>query len=314
MAGIATKCAISSHRGKLKHRVLRASPNIGDTTRPRRWLVSDKLSTHLDEHVVARLDPNGDPLWFTLGKGSEDLILTGKKPDLLLVLTTPAAVIPVLVGGADLMIPGGESASNHFRASSPLQPRPILTRQIASQSSNSGQKRTAARWPARRGRVVPPRSGAPLAVGRMALSAEDVRARGERENEKGRGKAVLVLHTWKDCLWEMGAGGDVPAPQNVGEAAESEQQQGEEHVGAQVGGADGERQRQAEWLRRWHSSRHYHPKGALKPISVAAKIRQGKTSTLISGFEPFLGRARRGASAALRVRDFRCVSHLHISS
>ncbi|KZP03005.1 hypothetical protein FIBSPDRAFT_905345, partial [Athelia psychrophila] len=110
---------------------------------------------------VARLDPNGDPLWFTLGKGSEDLILT---------------VIPVLVGGADLMIPG-----------------------------------------------VPLRAGAPLAVGRMALSAEDVHARGERENEKGRGKAVLVLHTWKDCLWETGASGDVPAPQNVVEAAESEQ-------------------------------------------------------------------------------------------
>ncbi|KZP04578.1 hypothetical protein FIBSPDRAFT_968017 [Athelia psychrophila] len=29
-------------------------------------------------------------------------------------------------------------------------------------------------------------------------------------------------------------------------------------------------------------------KGALKPISVVAKIRQGKVSTLISGFEPFL--------------------------
>jgi hypothetical protein len=31
-----------------------------------------------------------------------------KKPDLLPFLSTPSAVIPVLTGGADLMIPGGE--------------------------------------------------------------------------------------------------------------------------------------------------------------------------------------------------------------
>jgi translation initiation factor 2D len=30
-----------------------------------------------------------------------------KHPTLLPVLTTPAPVIPVLVGGADLMVPGG---------------------------------------------------------------------------------------------------------------------------------------------------------------------------------------------------------------
>lgn len=77
---------------------------------------------------MAYLGPGGDPLWFTLGIGSEDLIPTGeiallcsvihssdaivytlwKKPDLLPFLSTPSAVIPVLIGGADLMIPGGE--------------------------------------------------------------------------------------------------------------------------------------------------------------------------------------------------------------
>jgi hypothetical protein len=31
-----------------------------------------------------------------------------KRPTLLPFLSTPAAVIPVLVGGADLMIPGGQ--------------------------------------------------------------------------------------------------------------------------------------------------------------------------------------------------------------
>ncbi|KAI6042419.1 hypothetical protein EDC04DRAFT_2660837, partial [Pisolithus marmoratus] len=54
--------------------------------------------------------PDGDPLWFSHGKGSDDLIpavyTLWKKYDLLSCITTPASVIPVLVGGADLMIPG----------------------------------------------------------------------------------------------------------------------------------------------------------------------------------------------------------------
>lgn len=79
---------------------------------------------------IAYLSPDGDPLWFTLGKGSTDLIPSGafistssvkmilnvmlvytlwKRFDLLPALSTPSAVIPVLTGGADLMIPGGVS-------------------------------------------------------------------------------------------------------------------------------------------------------------------------------------------------------------
>jgi translation initiation factor 2D len=34
-----------------------------------------------------------------------------KKQDLLPFLSTPAAVIPILIGGADLMIPGGTLSS-----------------------------------------------------------------------------------------------------------------------------------------------------------------------------------------------------------
>ncbi|KZP05820.1 hypothetical protein FIBSPDRAFT_877106 [Athelia psychrophila] len=93
-----------------------------------------------------------------------------------------------------------------------------------------------------------PGDGAPLAVDRMALSGEEVRARGEREDGEGRkGKVVLVLHTWKDCRWEMGSGGEVPAPRNGGgEVAEPEQREGEEQVEAQVGVADGQGQGQVE--------------------------------------------------------------------
>jgi len=53
-------------------------------------------------------------------------------------------------------------------------------------------------------RVVSP----PLAVGRMAISGHELKVRREA-GEKG--KAVLVLHTWQDNLWEMGQKGDVPS-------------------------------------------------------------------------------------------------------
>lgn len=74
---------------------------------------------------VAYIDPEGDPLWFTIGKGSEDLIPTiytlWKKQDLLPFLSTPSAVTPILIGGADLMIPGGSSnCLQYFGQISPL--------------------------------------------------------------------------------------------------------------------------------------------------------------------------------------------------
>ena len=82
---------------------------------------------------VAYFSPDGDPLWFSIGKGEDDLIPTGtlhscrrivlvpdfalcrdmkvytlwKKYDLLPYISSPASVMPVLAGGADLMIPGG---------------------------------------------------------------------------------------------------------------------------------------------------------------------------------------------------------------
>jgi len=113
----------------------------------------DELTEDLKLQVLY-LSGDGDPLWFSTGKGSDELIPTGafaslliphrvllssnfpalplsslvliwgcavalvgsatgpvytlwKHTTLLPVLTTPASVIPVLVGGADLMVPGG---------------------------------------------------------------------------------------------------------------------------------------------------------------------------------------------------------------
>lgn len=58
-----------------------------------------------------------------------------------------------------------------------------------------------------------PRIGPPLAVGHMAVSSGGLKAGGEER----KGKAVLVVHTWKDCLWEMGSGrkAEVPAPREL---------------------------------------------------------------------------------------------------
>ncbi|KZV88547.1 hypothetical protein EXIGLDRAFT_651009 [Exidia glandulosa HHB12029] len=56
----------------------------------------------------------GQPLWFSLGRAgdpeAEDVLPTvytlGKVPSFLPVIRTPDAVLPILMGGADLMVPG----------------------------------------------------------------------------------------------------------------------------------------------------------------------------------------------------------------
>ncbi|KAG5643116.1 hypothetical protein DXG03_001542 [Asterophora parasitica] len=181
LSGIKTSAPLrSSDRRKLKQRVVTTfdvSSEDADLLVPD-GIQSVKFSTHLEEPGVAYLAPDGDPLWFTLGKGSDDLIPTvytlWKRRNILPVLSTPAAVVPILVGGADLMIPGERELVsilqyNHSRENPTLSP--------------------------------------PLAVGRMALPSDRM-AEGGQE----KGKAVLVLHTWKDHLWELGTKGDQPEP------------------------------------------------------------------------------------------------------
>lgn len=48
-----------------------------------------------------------------------------------------------------------------------------------------------------------------------------------REDGK-KGKAVYVIHTWKDCLWELGGGGDVPEPRDVESGKVEEEQDTQE--------------------------------------------------------------------------------------
>ncbi|KIJ61221.1 hypothetical protein HYDPIDRAFT_177119 [Hydnomerulius pinastri MD-312] len=189
----------SSDRRKLKQRVVQAfgvSPEDGDLLVPD-GLMSQKIVTYSDEPGVVYLSPEGDPLWFTVGKGTDDLIPTvytlWKKYDLIPWISTPAAVIPVLVGGADLMIPGVVRISS----SAVAPPQLISVIQHVSSSSSS--------------------LGPPLAVGRLAAEVSTLKA-------DAKGKAVHILHTWKDHLFDMGSNGDPPGELQIqadGEAKET---------------------------------------------------------------------------------------------
>ncbi|KAI0696389.1 eukaryotic translation initiation factor SUI1 family protein [Cerioporus squamosus] len=193
----------SSDRRKLRQRILQSYPVLqpeeGDALVPD-GLQSQKFSTHLDDPGVVYLSPEGDPLWFTLGKGSEDLIPTGKmytlwkRPDLLPFLSTPAPVVPKLIGGADLMIPGV------------IQHSPSL---VPDQLVSITQYHRDALGP-------------PLAVGQMAVSSDTLRS---AEETDVKGKAVYVLHTWKDALWEMGLNkkADPPEPRPIQPTSETEE-------------------------------------------------------------------------------------------
>lgn len=193
------------------------APEIVDTLVPD-GLLAQKFSAYNGEPGVLYLSGDGDPLWFSLGKGSnssfDDLIPTvytlWKHPTLLPVLTTPAAVIPVLVGGADLMVPGVVQAPAHAPAGA-LVGIAQFTRDVR---------------------------GPPLAVGHMAVDVDKI------NNSVTKGKAVVVLHTWKDHLWALGSKGEPPDALPLGDGVtggpEDENNNGDGADG-NVGNADAPR-------------------------------------------------------------------------
>ncbi|KAL1684705.1 hypothetical protein GGG16DRAFT_67781 [Schizophyllum commune] len=168
----------SSDRRKLKQRVVSTfgcSAEDGDVLVPE-GIQSIKFTTHMDAPGVAYLDADDTPLWFSLGKASDDLIPTvytlWKRPELLPFVTTPSQVISILIGGADLMRPGVTSYIHGLQKG-----QLVAVRRLIGGAS--------------------PKVSPPLAVGHMALSSDELK-------EDHKGKAVLITHTWKDHLWEMG--------------------------------------------------------------------------------------------------------------
>ncbi|KAI6019276.1 hypothetical protein BKA83DRAFT_4303738 [Pisolithus microcarpus] len=198
----------SSDRRKLKQRVIATysvSPEIGDILVPE-GLMSRRFATNTNTQGVAYWSPDGDPLWFSLGKDADELIPTvytlWKKYDLLPCITTPAAVIPVLMGGADLMIPGVVQIP---QSQTVVPPQLVAIAQYIKDS--------------------PTARGPPLAVGRLAVDLGSLTA-------GGKGKAVHLLHSWKDCLFNVGSKVDPPGVlveiQEVGESKGGAEGQAEE--------------------------------------------------------------------------------------
>ncbi|KIY73343.1 hypothetical protein CYLTODRAFT_342432 [Cylindrobasidium torrendii FP15055 ss-10] len=181
----------SSDRRKLKQRVVTVyslPAEDGDLVVPE-GILTAKFITHTDLPGVVYLSSAGDPLWISLGKNSDELIPTlytlWKKPTLLPFICTPSPVIPVLVGGADLMIPGV----------------------MFSSTLSEGQLVAVCQYEKKNGAHS---MSAPLAVGRTSVSSDGMKDR----NLKG--KAAITIHTWKDHLWDMGSKQDVPEASPVG--------------------------------------------------------------------------------------------------
>ncbi|KAI0320053.1 hypothetical protein OF83DRAFT_1162631 [Amylostereum chailletii] len=169
----------SSDRRKLRQRVIQEfglEQGEGDLLVPE-GLLTMKISTYQGHPGVLYLSVEGDPLWFTIGKHSDELIPTSMRPTLLPILSTPSAVIPDLLGGTDLTISAVVQRPTSLQANS-------LVCVV--------QYERDARGP-------------PLAVGRLFVDAERI-----SEGALDEGKAVTVFHTWKDHLWMMGSKPDLP--------------------------------------------------------------------------------------------------------
>ncbi|KAL5525212.1 hypothetical protein ACEPAF_9081 [Sanghuangporus sanghuang] len=207
----------NSDRKKLRQRVLHEyaeSTEVGDLLVPD-GLQSVKFTTSGGEPGLAYLSAEGEPLWFSLGKGNNDLIPTvytlWKKPRLLPYLSTPSAVIPVLQNGADLMAAGVVEMLG-----TPTEGHLVSVTQY-----------------------IPGAVGPPLAVGRMAMPGARVR------EEDAKGKAVRILHVYKDRLWEMGGKGEPPEPEVRPVLEDREAEEGEREGAEEKGNADGEKSEKA---------------------------------------------------------------------
>ncbi|KAF8599412.1 hypothetical protein BDV93DRAFT_546886 [Ceratobasidium sp. AG-I] len=159
-----------------------AAESVVDELVPK-GIMTCKFDTHLDETGVLYLSAEKEPLWFAMGREplpQKQLIPTvytlWKRPSLLPMISTPSAVIPVLVGGADLMIPG-------------VVPSPILP------TLSEGQLVAITQY----------KRSTPLIIGSMAIAGTSL-----REDEDQKGKAVVTLHAMGDALWALGSKREPP--------------------------------------------------------------------------------------------------------
>ncbi|KAI9453599.1 hypothetical protein F5148DRAFT_1277436 [Russula earlei] len=243
----------SSERRKLRARTaerFQLAPEVADSLVPD-GLLSQKFSAYNDEPGVLYLSGDGNPLWFSVGKDSDELIPTvyalWKHRTLLPVLTTSATVVQFLVGGADLMIPGVVQAPADATAGALV---------AVAQSTHNAR-------------------GPPLAVGRMAIDADKI------DRGVTKGKAVIVLHTWKDHLWAIGPKGQPP------EAASASETGGDKAAAAAADDDDDDRttRMEAETVEDRPAAAKDGPvaeaeEGRLTPEEVSARLRSALLQAL----------------------------------
>lgn len=82
-------------------------------------------------------------------------------------------------------------------------------------------------------RFVRDARGPPLAVGHMALDADKI------DHGVTKGKAVIVLHTWKDHLWAIGSKGEPPEDVAVSARGDEETGVGGDNKDAGPDGGEG---------------------------------------------------------------------------
>jgi translation initiation factor 2D len=73
----------------------------------------------------------------------------------------------------------------------------------------------------------------PLAVGHMAIDADKI------NHGVTKGKAVIVLHTWKDYLWAIGSKGEPPEAVAVSAPGDEETGTGDDDKDAEPDGGEG---------------------------------------------------------------------------
>ncbi|KAJ2780467.1 hypothetical protein GGI18_003817, partial [Coemansia linderi] len=153
-------------------------------------LQAAKFTSHIGDRGEIFYSEAGDPLWLKaeVAAGSAPMLVPTvytlwQFPTLLPVLWTTSSVIPKLIGGADLMVPG---------LLIPREGLPDL----------------------KKGALVAiccPGNAAAQAVGVLNLDTQ-----GLHSVAGAKGKAVLVTHTYQDHLWQLGSKQPLPAIEFAG--------------------------------------------------------------------------------------------------
>ncbi|KAL1758818.1 hypothetical protein FB107DRAFT_288115 [Schizophyllum commune] len=187
----------NSDKQKLRQRI---ASTFACSTEDTDILVPDNIQstnfrTYNDAPGVLYLDADGTPLWYSLGRSSDELIPTvytlWKRPHLLPFVSTLQRAMTIVIEGGSVL------KRISFREHAPGLQKGQL---VALRESTFGSS------------AHPP---SPYAIGRVLQSLDEPAAASQKKD------TVAILHAWKDCLWEMGPKSalpeDVPADSTEGQ-------------------------------------------------------------------------------------------------